>query len=787
MFLRAKKSVIILVTLGMMNPLNSATEVTSALRKPRCEGTPISEIFRGKRPGVTGHGVSQLTDSAFAWFHARFYPKSKFMPGSDWLASHVARDTDQKIYRLKKNDFEDALKKLPKKEADALRDLFESLRFIDYAHMAAHLIETFRDPDASISDLELQKIYDSDKPDGGHAFANTRDAKKWISQNPKETHLKKLIEAHRRAMAGGIDKLPEVALGAVRGCRLWGVAQEEGITYYQLQTIQENIYLGFEETRRTKNRVHGDIVYPSAATVSPEALDRIRSRESKLVEAIEAYQSQVSKAKALNPDHDPGEAPLLTKKLLNALFEERAAHYQAQVYKLGERNTLEAVKAYVALVSDFFVDAISIHALEDGNGRTNRITILYDQLNAAGISKPRLVNPDLDYLVPRQAWLDQLWRGILNTNRLYSDMRLRIELGLRVENSPELIYPDPPRNIRLHHRYERRKKILKNEHFALVDPKQFAVYVDTRMRINPQLRHALERTPLEFMARMRREYKVFAKETQYVWERLQGPRSGTLERVALYLVDRDFMDSFGVTYAHDKNKWDYKVKNWYLPELLWRGLSYETLPPLEELLSLFRELGDHMVSQRVLSKENSRTTPERRAILAREDFLRYNRAVLEQTFWEMAQHHADAVDPFYTYTPGYSMSRRWVIARSFAMGAMLIEDTMFKDYRKRQDLVGGRVVVGAFRARKDVDLSRLKVIDDRFSYKYPRQAEVMGIGGTDPDSVMVVQVINPRGHVDLSLVRNPEKPSEVWILKGDFNAFESKTPPADKLIRTTSF
>ncbi len=133
--------------------------------------------------------------------------------------------------------------------------------------------------------------------------------------------------------------------------------------------------------------------------------------------------------------------------------------------------------------------------------------------------------------------------------------------------------------------------------------------------------------------------------------------------------------------------------------------------------------------------------------------------------------------PRYGESYGYSTSKREVVGKAFAMGAMVIAEYGKHADPALQAQLKSRINVASMRANKDVDLGRLKVFDPEFSYIYGRQAEVMGIGGTDPDAVMLVQRINAEGNVIETLLRNIEKPNEVLLIEGRYVPSEGPLPP----------
>lgn len=138
----------------------------------------------------------------------------------------------------------------------------------------------------------------------------------------------------------------------------------------------------------------------------------------------------------------------------------------------------------------------------------------------------------------------------------------------------------------------------------------------------------------------------------------------------------------------------------------------------------------------------------------------------------------------YGISYGYSTSKNREVGKAFSMGAMVVAPYGQHKLPELQAILKSRVVVGARSARKDVDLGRLKQLRDEFSYKYGRQQEVMGIGVAEPDAITIVQTIDAEGEVMLSYLRNPAKPSEVWVVKGDIRPGE--TPNVDQLVKTVN-
>jgi hypothetical protein len=136
----------------------------------------------------------------------------------------------------------------------------------------------------------------------------------------------------------------------------------------------------------------------------------------------------------------------------------------------------------------------------------------------------------------------------------------------------------------------------------------------------------------------------------------------------------------------------------------------------------------------------------------------------------------------YGISYGYSTSKNRDVGKAFAMGAMVVGEYGAHKAPELQALLKSRVLVGARKAHKDVDLTRLKQVREEFSYKYGRQQEVMGVGASDPDSISIIQTIDAQGEVELTYLRNKNKPNEILVIKGDIAP--DATPNPDQIERT---
>ena len=212
------------------------------------------------------------------------------------------------------------------------------------------------------------------------------------------------------------------------------------------------------------------------------------------------------------------------------------------------------------------------------------------------------------------------------------------------------------------------------------------------------------------------------------------------------------------------------MKKWYTDTIVWRGLSRKNQEIQEsEILTMFKTVNQQFVSNNVGRKLTTNMTPKQMNDVIFQDFAQYNKDLLTDGLEKMAKDHSET-GPMYGQSYGYSTSSKREVGKAFAMGAMVVAP--YGQHQEFQHLLKSRVLVGMKQGKKDVVLSRLKQVRPIFSYKYPRQQEVMGIGAADPDSVMFVQMIDEKGEVIKSFVRNPANPNEILVFKKEINSIE---------------
>jgi hypothetical protein len=332
------------------------------------------------------------------------------------------------------------------------------------------------------------------------------------------------------------------------------------------------------------------------------------------------------------------------------------------------------------------------------------------------------------------------------------------------------LYPGLPEMVSISLKKQGSDKEVKNFAKTKADSDQFGAFFKSLMQAHPELKQELKNDRVRAMNRIADLFVEYftSKTIRYIHD-----KDGEVE-IGMRLVEPDFINLFGINHAGSKETWDAKINRWYDPNMLvWRGLSSpEKEPNRKELLDYFRKPTTHLASNSVFTSMNRGMT----LINAiKKDFATYNKEAINGNVVSMAiDHHQTG--PRYSESYGFSTSKREVVGKAFAMGAMAVGE-----YGKQMDpllqaKIKSRILVATYRAIKDVDLGRLKAFDPEFSYIYGRQAEVMAIGGTDPDAVMLIQRLDPKGNVIETLLRNSEVPNEVFVIEGRYVPEEGPLP-----------
>ena len=706
----------------------------------------------------------------------------------EYARAKAALSPEQRIdqYLQEKREFTDALKLWKPEYRRQLCHFLESHRSVDWADMAVDVMETFRSRGSlSVLDRQLELTYNANHSPSDPEFQNMRRVNHFLLSSMEAPGVERLLTVHRLAMAQDVDGLESKYTGMIRDTGVIGVELTTGLTTLEVKRINANPYLSFAPNARYNRRAEktgrhfGDIVYPEPFTVKEAAVERIAKTAPDVYQAVLDFRSLPSAEQRQHAHEQTPEYKELTQQLVRVLLEQVYSYHAARREEVSSLDTPQKVITYVKHVALQERDAMSVHPFFDGNGRTIRAEILNDLLDKAGMSRPRLADPNHDFLLSPSGWCSQVEKGILSTDNVYKDMTHRIRMGLRIESSPELLFPDLPRTAGIHIKARGRQKVEKNVTQYPLNRAEFAAYVDARFTMDTRLEKAFRQAPLEVMGELREAYKQHAKQNlvyAYVPEKKKFGLAG------LHLVDFDFRATFGTPFSEKKESWNFKIDQWYTRNLVWRGMSQEE--PLEsdqQIIDKFTQFSWLGLSNAMLPYWGNSQSDMRAWI--QEEFDRYNESVITGTLKDVVTDHITEGDG-YADSFGFSTSRKWAIGRGFAWGRGTYgyEEA---EVKAAQPDIKSRVLIGGYIANKDVDVSRLRFLDPEFRYKMAQQQqEVMAVGAWDPDAIMVVQTIDSKKRVERSWVRNPDKPAEVWVIDGgaDFSSIRLAELPEDTVL-----
>ena len=645
------------------------------------------------------------------------------------------------------------------KELAQMVDNLDAIYFIDYGHAKGDFMDLMMSQ-KELGGLRIFERYEQ------KAFDNYKDARKMLQTKKPEMSKQALIDIHSEMMKGGVEGVTPDMMGKVRDGSWYGnVPRGHEISDDVVKVLNDNPYVVWESTGSYGGKNTGHIWYANPDKLKDEALALIKESHPDTYKALLEYKATGA-----------GNKPELTRKLVDALVEERIARYNKTRAALGDINTPEKLEELADAVADFQRDLVSIHPLANGNGRSTREFGLYYPLMKEGFPPPRILDPNADLYTSQAEWRKVIKHGILSSDYLMEDVAERLRFGLPLENSLELVTPYTRPGIVMDMKKAGSKVVNKMEGVEYIDPR---VYREIIKR-NPDIAAKLNDDPIKAWDQINQETsEVFKKNNIYFDHKKEG-----LERLELGFIDDDFLKMYGKNTFNDVEAYNFKMKTWYDDDVTWRGLASKTHVKTEqEIVDMFQEFDSHMASNAVLGKIRGNSSPEAIRAAALEDFKKYNDDVFGDGLVQMARDHSET-GPMYGISYGYSTSKNREVGKAFSMGAMVVAPYGQHKLPELQALLKSRVVVGARRARKDVDLGRLKQLRDEFSYKYGRQQEVMGIGVAEPDAITIVQTIDAEGEVMLSYLRNPEKPAEIWVVKGDIRPGE--TPTVDQLVKTVN-
>lgn len=652
----------------------------------------------------------------------------------------------KKFVKVKKSTFNEISKVHGVRKAKDIQKNLDALLFIDYPY-SHHLLSDIYQGEADLAGSDIFKLFDDS---GGNPFGNFVNATKYLQERKPPLNIKTLKEIHKKMMKGEVDDLPASALGKIRQKWIVGnVPSDEPIDAKVYKELVENPYISVSMLEKSGSKYHGQIGYASPNDLTDGIKKIIKKKDSALYKELLEYEA--SKA---------GSEAELTSRLVNALTEDLMDWFVKQRDQIGSISTVAKLKKYQNLLARFQKGMISIHPFEDGNGRSIRQFALYYPAWLEGLPAPRISNFDADLYTSNDEWAELIRDGMNNSMELYRSIQTRLKNGLSIEGTPELLVPIRPYEGKIHVRYQKPAKTLKNKNTVEVDTNQFAEYVTVRLD-DEGLKELFDENPDRILKQLSDEYLEFLNKSKMVYHHSKFGK----EQIEVSLVDNDFFATFARNTFDDKKAFNYKMDRWYVDQTVWRGLAdQERVIPEDELIEMFTKVDGHNVSNSMLNKLESGMDEDEIRKIVFEDFEQYNNDLVEGGLVRMAKDHSES-GPLYGESYGYSTSQKRSVGKAFAMGAMVVAE--YGQHMDHQDMLKSRVLVGMRRAKKDVELPRLKQLRSEFSYKYPRQREVMGIGAADPDSIQFVQTIDAEGKVILTYLRSPKDPKKILVFEGE--------------------
>ena len=683
--------------------------------------------------------------------------------------------------------------------AEATLDNLESLYFVDYSDQIDEL-DHILIGNRKLSKATLPETYERE------AFDNFKETRAFLLASKPELNKDTLLEIHKKMMKGGIEGVESGDMGKIRDGHWFGnVSRNQPIDILIKREIDANPYLTWVEHGMTNDgKFYGQIRYPNVEDIRKPGLDLIRKKHESLVKEIEAFQEfpHILKQKRAQWDALSAEAKKspegikldneiwdlttkhselvanqykLTKRLVDAMVDDLMDWFTRERTLIGEINSPEKLDQYVNLLSKLQRDLVSIHPVANGNGRSTRELLSY-ALMKEGFPPPRILDPNADIYRSLDDWKKIIKEGILSSDAMIDDLTERLKFGLPIENSLELVTPYTRPGVKMG--LKDGKKVSEMEGVEYIDPRLYREVLKREMIANPSLVMEIKKNPgLAWKKLNARIEEIYRKNNIYYNHAKNG-----VERVQLGIIDDDFKILYGRPSFHDKDLFDFKMKTWYSEDITWRGLaSKHEVKTEDDILEMFKQLTTHNASNAVLDKVSGIASPEdiRKAALA--DFDKYNSDVFGDGLVQMARDHSET-GPMYGISYGYSTSKNRDVGKAFAMGAMVVGEYGAHKAPELQALLKSRILVGARRANKDVDLGRLKQVREEFSYKYGRQQEVMGIGASDPDAITIIQTINAEGGVTLTYLRNKNNPKEIFVIKGDIDP--DAVPSSEQIVKS---
>lgn len=641
----------------------------------------------------------------------------------------------------------------------------DSLQLVDFQHATERTAKAIFGTRA-ISRTNTENKY------GANTFKDYKTARKYL-ESTDEISLTNLLKAHQLTTQSSPDSQP----GILRNFGMLG-NETIGLTKKQVDEINNNTYTRFKVHSRDNGLLQGLIEYPDAAMVKPGVYKILENNNPDLVKKLKAFNRN-------SGDLFSEEGASLTKELIKTLVTERIKRFNLSLKHLDKINKNDQRDELIKLVAEFQRDLVSIHPFADGNGRLSRLYCLYIPLIKHGIAPPWLKNPDDDITVSMEEWIGEIKNGITATERLYRDLGDRLHLNLAIENSPEWLAPlitplliEELNNMSSEGKSEDFVPVLLSE-TDRTQPRDLLAFMDVLFSKDAESRNQFIKSPTVTFHKIIDAYKKFRQKNQA--ENFNGIRR-------LHLVDRDAAELLHHPQSSIPDNYRAKLNSWYkTDELVWRGLA----TPLEsgkvtekEIIDIFRKPSDRLASNAAIAKSFKNPSSKNLVNAARDDFGRYNMDLVNNRISRIANSHV-SVGPLYDESYFFSTSKDEGLSKQFALGLLVfLDEGTYAELTSEevQSKISARVLIGLRPAKYFIDTALLEDIKPKFKNNYPEEREVLGVGVADPDSVMIVKILNPDGTTKNTYIRNSITPSVIEVYDTDQSLQAGRRPKPIKAI-----
>lgn len=691
----------------------------------------------------------------------------------DLLENPQKTPTELLEYSKTKRDFKVALEKLPPHKRQEMEHVLVALEFFDYEHTAVGFWQILLDGQKKY-ELDYRQSYDMPGEISGVSYRGYTRAREYLMRERPSASPATLLEIHKRIMDDGVEGVTPGMLGQWRDQKWSGHAGgDNALLFDQFLNVSDNRYLHFNERKvllkeepyssfwsslniwgakqshkKVKEQlIDGIIAYPRIRSENAETLEIIKDSHPELYKTL-------LETRKLPQDRIPDQ---LEADYVQALVENRLIQFDKDTQQLGTIEIGKNETRYIDLVADLQRDLVAIHPLNNGNGRSTRLLMNY-LLDQKGLPTARLLNPNLDILVSKEEWRSSVQQAVLNSAQLQKDVVLRLQQGIRPETSAELIYPALPERVKVKAKNFDGETLLSE---APVVHDQFGAFLWTLSKHHKEVYELLPGA--ERLNAINKFADLFVEfyrtKTIRYMQNQHGFKDGGLK-----LVDADFSLYFNQPTAKNSLKWKLKINRWYdQSTLVWKGLQNSQVEFSNyQILSLFKTPYAGLASKSSARSQNS--SPD--IVEIQNDFDIYNHALIK----------GDLPTHLESLTNSKAESSYGLLA-STSSQVSLINSTP-RGVNTGQ--IKTRLNIASYKALKDVSLKDLRHVDENSNLTAARDHEVFIVGGVDPEAVVLIQRHGSDGRVLETFYRNPDKPNQILVIRGDFNPLSEKL--SDKTV-----